>query len=79
MTYLGDVFAHTPSRVASDGWLWAPDIQYFDGKYFLSLPISWTSVVCSFVVSTLIGVFFGFVPARRASMLTAIDALRFES
>jgi putative ABC transport system permease protein len=45
----------------------------------LSLPISWFSVVFSFVVSTLIGVFFGFVPARRASMLAAIDALRFES
>ncbi len=45
----------------------------------LSLPISWASALLSFVVSTMIGVFFGFVPARRASKLTAIEALRFES
>ena len=44
----------------------------------LSLPISWASVVISFVVSSLVGILFGFVPARRASLLTAIDALRFE-
>ncbi len=56
-----------------------PISTHFLLPHGLSLPISWTSVALSFLISTLIGVFFGFVPARRASMLTAIDALRFES
>lgn len=45
-----------------------------------SWPISvmWGSVILSFAVCTLIGVFFGWYPARRASDLDPIDALRFE-
>lgn len=45
-----------------------------------SWPISvmWGSVLLSFVVCTVIGVFFGWYPARRASGLDPIDALRFE-
>lgn len=45
-----------------------------------SWPISvmWGSVILAFVVCTLIGVFFGWYPARRASDLDPIDALRFE-
>jgi arabinan endo-1,5-alpha-L-arabinosidase len=34
-TYVGDVFAGRPSWVATDGYLWAPDIEYFNGKYYL--------------------------------------------
>lgn len=34
-TYVGDVFDSMPSWMASDGGLWAPDIQYFNGKYYL--------------------------------------------
>src|SRR3954470_2234804 len=34
-TYVGDVFAQMPSWVAGDGGLWAPDIQFFNGKYYL--------------------------------------------
>jgi len=34
-TYVSDVFAGKPSWVASDGYLWAPDIEYFNGKYYL--------------------------------------------
>jgi putative ABC transport system permease protein len=36
------------------------------------------SVVLAFTVSFVIGVFFGFYPARRASLLDPIDALRYE-
>lgn len=45
-----------------------------------SWPISvmWGSVVLSFAVCTVIGVFFGWYPARRASGLDPIDALRYE-
>lgn len=45
-----------------------------------SWPISvmWSSVILSFVVCTAIGVFFGWYPARRASELDPIEALRYE-
>ena len=40
--------------------------------------VSFTAVVLAFGVATVIGVFFGFYPAHRASKLNPIDALRFE-
>ncbi len=45
-----------------------------------SWPISvmWGSVILAFAVCTVIGVFFGWYPARRASELDPIEALRFE-
>jgi putative ABC transport system permease protein len=45
-----------------------------------SWPISvmWSSAILAFVVCTVIGVFFGWYPARRAAELDPIDALRYE-
>jgi putative ABC transport system permease protein len=45
-----------------------------------SWPISvmWGSALLSFVVCTVIGIFFGWYPARRAADLDPIDALRYE-
>jgi len=40
--------------------------------------ISWTSVVAAFVVSAVIGIFFGLYPAQRAASLRPIEALRYE-
>lgn len=42
-TYVGDVFQRKPSWVTSGGWLWAPDIQFFNGKYYLYYTVSDTT------------------------------------
>lgn len=34
-TYVGDAFATKPAWVRSDAGLWAPDIHYFNGQYYL--------------------------------------------
>jgi putative ABC transport system permease protein len=44
----------------------------------LYLPISWISVVVSLLVSCSTGILFGFLPARRASLLQPTEALHFE-
>ena len=49
-------------------------------KYLVHWPVSiqmW-SVVLSFIVCTVTGIFFGWYPARKASNLDPIDALRYE-
>ena len=49
-------------------------------KKFAGWPIviSPNAIIISFAVSVTIGVFFGFYPARKASRLDPIDALRYE-
>jgi len=44
----------------------------------MDVEISIASVVISFSISTIIGVFFGYFPALKASKLNPIDALRFD-
>ena len=43
-SYVGDVFQQLPSWVAANGGLWAPDIQYFNGQYYLYYAISNTTL-----------------------------------
>jgi len=45
---------------------------------YISVPVPWESVVLAFLVSCSVGVFFGYLPAERASKLQPIESLRYE-
>jgi putative ABC transport system permease protein len=52
-------------NAVSSGQKWKPEI-------------SWVAAVLAFLFAAAVGVFFGFYPARRASRLDPIEALRYE-
>jgi putative ABC transport system permease protein len=52
-------------NAVSSGQKWKPEV-------------SWVAAVLAFLFAAAVGVFFGFYPARRASRLDPIDALRYE-
>ncbi|MDD4901218.1 MAG: ABC transporter permease [Patescibacteria group bacterium] len=57
------------------GWAASWLITKFFGQ---ATTVSWYSVILAFGVSAVIGLVFGYYPARRASKLNPIEALRFE-
>jgi putative ABC transport system permease protein len=57
------------------GWSASFFITYFK---ILETQVSITSIILAFGVSALIGIAFGYYPARRAASLNPIDALRYE-
>jgi ABC-type antimicrobial peptide transport system permease subunit len=57
------------------GYLISFTISYLG---ILQTEVSLKAVLLAFGVSALIGVIFGYYPARRASALNPIDALRYE-
>jgi putative ABC transport system permease protein len=69
LSMLGGVLGITLGVVGS--WL----LTRF-GQWPTLIPTLW--IVVSFIVSAVVGVFFGFYPAWKASQLDPIDALRYE-
>ena len=69
LSMLGGIIGITLGVVGS--WL----LTYY-GQWPTLIPTLW--IVVSFVVSAVVGVFFGFYPAWKASQLDPIDALRYE-
>ncbi|HEX5838508.1 MAG TPA: family 43 glycosylhydrolase [Anaerolineales bacterium] len=43
-TYEGDAFPARPGWVADDAGMWAPEIQFFNGQYYLYYAASWTDL-----------------------------------
>jgi putative ABC transport system permease protein len=59
----------------------AAALQYLTAKYAsqpFNTVVEWPSVVVALVFSGVVGVFFGFYPAWRASRLDPVEALRYE-
>jgi putative ABC transport system permease protein len=57
------------------GWILSALVTKFAG---IAASISFSSVILAFGVSAAIGLIFGYYPARRASRMNPIEALRFE-
>lgn len=69
LTFLGGIFGILL------GWLISLAITNFAG---MATTVSMSSILLAFGVSAAIGLIFGYYPARRASKLNPIEALRFE-
>jgi ABC-type antimicrobial peptide transport system permease subunit len=69
LTVLGGIFG------IMLGWIIATAVTTFTG---LATQVSLSSILLAFGVSAVIGITFGFYPARRAAGLSPIEALRYE-
>ncbi len=69
LTFLGGVIG------VAFGWIAALAVSAFAG---ITTSVSLMSVLLAFGVCAAIGIVFGYYPARRASMLNPIEALRYE-
>lgn len=69
LTFLGGIFGVVL------GWILSLGVSHFGG---IATEVSLFSVLLAFGVSALIGILFGYYPARRAAKLNPIEALRYE-
>ncbi|MDD4476557.1 MAG: ABC transporter permease [Patescibacteria group bacterium] len=69
LTFLGGVIGIVLGKVAA--WL----ISIFSS---LTTVVSYSSILLAFGISALIGIVFGYYPAKRAAKLNPIDALRYQ-
>ena len=53
-------------------------LKYIPVFSSITTMVSWSSVLLAFLFSGSVGIFFGFYPARKASKLDPIEALRYE-
>jgi putative ABC transport system permease protein len=53
-------------------------LKYISIFASITTVVSWSSVLLAFAFSGSVGIFFGFYPARKASKLDPIEALRYE-
>ena len=53
-------------------------LKYIPVFASITTMVSWSSVLLAFAFSGSVGIFFGFYPARKASKLDPIEALRYE-
>lgn len=74
LTFVGTVIGFIFGSLVS--YLIALGVQFagYEYQFIISLP----TVAIAFVIALLIGLLFGFFPARRAAALNPIDALRYE-
>jgi len=57
------------------GWSAAYAIHYFSS---LTTAVTWSSVLLAVSISALVGIVFGYYPAKRAAKLDPIEALRYQ-
>jgi len=69
LTFLGGIFGVVL------GWVLSLGVSKFGG---ITTKVSLFSVLLAFGVSALIGILFGYYPAKRAATLNPIEALRYE-
>jgi len=74
ITLIGGIFGIIIGVLFS--WLGLLALSYYQAGWYFVMP--WGAIALGFSVSAIIGVVFGFLPARKAASMQAIEALGYE-